>query len=83
MTNAGKIHEAGQKKTPDSQAPDHSKDAKPSMRAKKPSAKSDEGAGSANRMRTLGSVALSQASIVVVATALALALVFPDFAAGQ
>lgn len=66
----------GKKKTPDSQAPDHSKDAKPSMRAKKPSAKSDEGAGSANRMRTLGSVALSQASIVVVATALALALVF-------
>lgn len=66
----------GKKKTPDSQAPDHSEDAKPSMRAKKTSAKSDKDAGSANRMRTLGSVALSQALIVVVATALALALVF-------
>jgi phosphomannomutase/phosphoglucomutase len=66
----------GKKKTPDNQAPDHSEDAKPSMRAKKTSARSDKDAGSANRMRTLGSVALSQALIVVVATALALALVF-------
>jgi phosphomannomutase/phosphoglucomutase len=66
----------GKKKTPDSQAPDHSEDAKPSMRAKKTSTKSDKNTGSAKRMRTLGSVALSQALIVVVATALALALVF-------
>ncbi|EBA01605.1 phosphomannomutase/phosphoglucomutase [Marinobacter sp. ELB17] len=66
----------GKKKTPDSQAPDHSEDSKPSMRAKKTSAKSDKDTGSANRMRTLGSVALSQALIVVVATVLALALVF-------
>ncbi|AFP32491.1 phosphomannomutase/phosphoglucomutase [Marinobacter sp. BSs20148] len=66
----------GKKKTPDSQALDHSEDAKPSMRAKKTSAKSDKDTGSANRMRTLGGVALSQALIVVVATALTLALVF-------
>jgi len=66
----------GKKKTPDSQAPDHSEDVKPLKGAKKTSAKSDKDAGSANRMRTLGSVALSQALIVVVATALALALVF-------
>jgi phosphomannomutase/phosphoglucomutase len=66
----------GKKKTSDSQAPNYFDAAKLSMRAKKTSAKSDKGAGSANRMRTLGSVALSQALIVVVATALALALVF-------
>ncbi|MEH6355454.1 MAG: phosphomannomutase/phosphoglucomutase [Marinobacter sp.] len=66
----------GKKKTPDSQVSDHSEDAKPSMRAKITSAQSNKGAGSANRMRTLGSVALSQALIVVVATVLALALVF-------
>ncbi|WP_273254012.1 phosphomannomutase/phosphoglucomutase [Marinobacter psychrophilus] len=66
----------GKKKTPDSQVPEHSEDAKPSMRAKKTTAKSDKDTGSANRMRTLGVVALSQALIVVVATALTLALVF-------
>ena len=66
----------GKKKTSDSQASDYSEEAKLSRRAKKTSAKSDQDTGSANRMRTLGSVALSQALIVVVATALALALVF-------
>jgi len=66
----------GKKKTPDSQASDHSEGAKPSMRAIKTSAKSDQDAGSANRMRTLSVVALSQALIVVVATALTLVLVF-------
>jgi phosphomannomutase/phosphoglucomutase len=66
----------GKKKIPDSQAPGDAEDAKPSTRAKKMSAKLDKDAGSANRMRTLGSVALSQALIVVVATVLALALVF-------
>jgi phosphomannomutase/phosphoglucomutase len=66
----------GKKKTSDSQASDYSEEAKLSRRAKKTSAKSDQDTGSANRMRTLGSVALGQALIVVVATALALALVF-------
>jgi phosphomannomutase/phosphoglucomutase len=66
----------GKKKTPDSQASDHSEGAKPLMRAIKRSAKSDQDAGSANRMRTLSVVALSQALIVVVATALTLVLVF-------
>jgi phosphomannomutase/phosphoglucomutase len=66
----------GKKKTSGSQAPNHSEEAKLSMRAKKTSAKSDKDTGSANRMRTLGSVALSQALVVVVATVLALALVF-------
>ncbi|MFT7117261.1 MAG: phosphomannomutase/phosphoglucomutase, partial [Rhodoferax sp.] len=66
----------GKKKTPDSQASDHSEGDKPLMRAIKTSAKSDQDAGSANRMRTLSVVALSQALIVVVATALTLVLVF-------
>lgn len=66
----------GKKKTPDSQAQDHSEDARSLSRDKKRSAKSDKNAGSANHLRTLGNVALSQALIVVVATALALALVF-------
>jgi phosphomannomutase/phosphoglucomutase len=66
----------GKKKTSNGQASDYSEEAKLSRRAKKTSAKSDQDTGSANRMRTLGSVALSQALIVVVATALALALVF-------
>ncbi|AKO53865.1 phosphomannomutase [Marinobacter psychrophilus] len=66
----------GKKKTPESQASDHSEGAKPLMRAIKRSAKSDQDAGSANRMRTLSVVALSQALIVVVATALTLVLVF-------
>ena len=66
----------GKKKTSNGQASDYSEEAKLSRRAKKTSAKSDQDTGSANRMRTLGSVALGQALIVVVATALALALVF-------
>ncbi|HEV8077205.1 MAG TPA: phosphomannomutase/phosphoglucomutase, partial [Marinobacter sp.] len=66
----------GKKKIPESRAPEHSEDAKLSTRAKKTFAKSDKDKGSANHMRTLGSVALSQAFIVVVATALASALIF-------